>query len=288
MVTTIRHYVVFLLARFFRILSLAIPRRVSKSIMKVLLKTTQYRRATVYGNLRASFPTLSDDAIATIASQFYEHLTDVTIDQLTASGPQRVRIHNKELIDKLLSQYRHIIVLGSHYGYWETVGKALTPHIPTPHQYVAYRQIRNPYLNEYVRELRSDTLATPIDQKKIYRKILQHLNSKQPSAYYLIADQYPSSLQNIETTVFLHQETRWINSAKRIATKFNLPVVYLQWDGLDNGEHAATIVPIYDPSRPTTTSIIASYAKYLQGQIEADPAKWLWSHKRWKNIRKET
>lgn len=281
---TIQHYVAYLGTRLFRGLCILMPRSWVKSMAYRVLMLSQYRQATVIANLTESLPHYSTLERQSLSKAYYRHLVDVSVDQLFDNQKVEVEIKNTKVIDELMATYTQIIVLGSHYGYWETVGKAITRYIPTELQYVAYKKIRNPFMDKYFKQLRSDTVATPVEQKRIYRQIVSDIRSKKKAAYYLIADQYPSSLQNIETLPFLHQATRWINSAKKIAEKHHLPIVYLQWNEKKGRKHFAEVVVIHEPYL-SHSNPIATYAAALEKQISNDPSRWLWSHKRWKNLR---
>ncbi len=264
-----------------------LPKAVTLDLLNSLLNLIGYRKDVIRANLAAAYPSMPDLERDRIRYQFYKSLSKTIISQVSGARTGNISFHNVSLIHALGTEYDVVLLLGSHYGCWESVGKMLTPELTEFSEYVAYKRLKNSYINRYLIKKRSDTIATPIEMKSLYRTIVKNLNSHNKSIYYLIADQYPSSLKNIETTTFLNQETRFINGPQRMALKHNIPVLFMdiKIDNIDDTTKVS-IVPVYIPKEHSGEQVIARYSKLLEQQINRNPAHWLWSHRRWKNIRK--
>ena len=171
-----------------------------------------------------------------------------------------------------------MVLLGSHYGCWEATGKNLTTLLPDIKQYVVYKKIKNPYVDKFLKQRRSDTVATPVEMKRLQRIVLKNLKSNIPSAYYLIADQFPSSPKHGIEVNFLDQNTLFVNGPEKLIEKLGLAAVYMDTVINEDGVNI-NLVPL-DPKKST----MVQYAQLLERQIERAPQYWLWSHKRWKNL----
>lgn len=114
----------------------------------------------------------------------------------------------------------------------------------------------------------------------MYKTLLKNERKRTKGVYYLIADQYPSALNNVVETDFLNQKTWFTNGPEKIAHKLKIPVFMTALKGQE-----LQIIQIYNPTEKLhSTSIMQRYAEILEKNILGNPMKWLWSHKRWKNL----
>lgn len=279
-------YISYVLFRLLSGLLRLLPRRLLAFCIYVTLRLSRYRLPVIAQNLHASFPDWSNQQVYDTTVLFYKNLATVVVSQLHAAPQRSVKYHNMELLHEQAKQHKAVILLGSHFGCWETLGKAITPLLGDYNQFVAYKKLKNPYVNKYLLKRRSDTPAVPIEMNTVYKNILTATKQPKSSIYYLIADQYPSSLQNIVECDFLHQTTRWVNGPEKLAKRLNTPVLFMDVQ-YDDRTTVVDLHPVYIPNGlGSTESVTETYAKLLQRQIMRSPHHWLWSHKRWKNLRK--
>ena len=137
----------------------------------------------------------------------------------------------------------------------------------------------------YVYKKRSDTAAEPIEMKQLYRSVLDNKLKSNPSIYYMIADQFPSALQDIRQAKFLGLETWFINGPEKLSKKLAIPVVFMDITIAPDDTYNVNFVPLYIPDVACQDKIVTAYAKALEAQIKRAPQYWLWSHKRWKNLK---
>ena len=278
-------YIAYILFRLGTTILQALPPKVARVAVYLLLRVSNYRSKVIDDNLAASFSGKTEIFYTQTRYAFYKNLSKVIVSQVRGAAARDVSYNNIALLHKLINSHGTVILLGSHYGCWETIGKAITPLLSDYEQFVAYKQVKNKYINNYILSLRSDTPAVPVEMKYLYKTMLGQIKGKKRSAFYLIADQYPSALQNIIQTKFLNQTTNWVNGPEKLATKLGVPIVFLDTEYGADGAATVTLVPVYDPAHGNETDTTATYANLLERQIQRSPAHWLWSHKRWKNIR---
>lgn len=262
-----------------------LPDALMKSIIDKILNIVSYRKTTILDNLKMSFPHKTEYEIKSLIKKFYKNLSSVFVSQANGANGDHINYTNIDYINFLMEKYGTILLIGSHFSCWEATGKGITKLLNTSHQYVAYKRVKNKYVDQYIKKMRSNTIATPIEMKKLYRQIIFNKRNHKTSAYYLIADQYPSSLQNMIELNFLNQNTRFINGPEKIATSLDIPVIFL-YHSIDIEQNISVKGKlIFEPSVTEQVNISKLIRNQLESQIRANPSYWLWSHKRWKNLR---
>ena len=120
---------------------------------------------------------------------------------------------------------------------------------------------------------------------KEFYKTLLHLKAGGKLAMFgMISDQSPSRNNIKYRTQFLNQNTPVINGTEQIACKFDYPVYYAQIKKIKRGYYSLTLIPItLQPKNTQQNEITEKYILLLEKDIIAEPAYWLWSHKRWKH-----
>jgi KDO2-lipid IV(A) lauroyltransferase len=84
-------------------------------------------------------------------------------------------------------------------------------------------------------------------------------------------------------TQFLNQQTPVFMGPEKIAIKFNYPVVYMSVQRIKRGYYQVVPELLFTNSKETKpTEISEAFTNRLEKDILANPAIWLWSHKRWK------
>lgn len=259
----------------------AAPMQLSVSILCFLFKRIKYRNHTITSNLTNSFPDQSEEELSQIKNKFYTHLANALIGQLRGEDIHRIRYKNVSALNSMIEQKGVVLLLASHYGCWETLGRQLSPLLDKDIvQYGVYKGIHNPHIDRAIQKSRTTDRITPLEMQQVYRSVLDAKKEGKKAVYYLIMDQYPSALQNLITINFLNQKTWFINGAEKMATKLNLTVYYLNLT-IEHKESTAEIIPLNKKEE----TITIQYAHLLEKQIRNDPAYWLWSHRRWKNLR---
>lgn len=245
-----------------------------------------YRKKVVFSNLHKAFPEYNPALIRKTARSFYKNLADIFVESLKGfTIPEkgirkRVKPVNMELAEKYFDQGVSFVAMVSHMCNWEWVGLACSSYLRAENV-VIYQQLASPTADEFMKRVRTRFGAVPIEKKSAYRNLVRRKNII--SAIGVIADQSPQRGENKFWTSFLNQPSAFFSGGEKIARMFDFPVVYIIMKRIRRGYYEMHFETLAEP--PYTlpeNEILAGFVKKLERDIRAQPANWLWSHKRWK------
>ena len=264
----------------------------SDMVYLILFRIAGYRTKVVRQNLRNSFPGKTDREINVIMKDFYHFLCDIFIETfktLTISKDAmlkhcRVSTSSLALLDGLAAEKKNVILVMGHYGNWEWGGNAFS--LMCKHQlYVIYHPLANKHFDGLMYRMRTRFGAKLIPMKDTFREMLRNRGELNATAF--IADQTPS-YQNAHWMTFLNQETPVFKGAEIIARKMNTTLVYTSVHRLKRGYYEIRMELLNDnPAATVDGQISEMHTHRLEQDIIADPAVWLWSHRRWKHKREQ-
>jgi Kdo2-lipid IVA lauroyltransferase/acyltransferase len=260
----------------------------SDGIFYLIYHIIGYRKKVVMDNLVNSFPEKSKEEITRIAKAFYRHFCDImiesgkafTMDEETIT--RRFVFTNPEILDEYFFQGRNVIVAGAHYNNWEWAGLASGTQLK--HKPVGfYKPLSNKLVDQYIQKTRVRGRSVLASIKRTEETF--HLYSE-PSAFYMIADQSPSTVRMAYWVNFMGRETPFLHGPEKHARLNNLPVYYANIQKVRRGYYEVELILVEaEPLTVPQGSITAKYAKILEDKIREKPEFWLWSHKRWKHQR---
>lgn len=245
-----------------------------------------YRRKVVFDNLKKSFPETCDTETEKIAKGFYKNLVDViveTIKLLTISEKQlrkRVIIENPETIQQFYSENKSVVVSTSHQCNWEWL--LVSCSLQLEHAVDAvYLKLNNTFSDQLMKSIRGRFGANLIEKKDLFKSLVTRKNIVRIIA--MVGDQAPSHDANVFWTKFLNQDTNFFTGAERIATKLDMPILYVAMRRVKRGYYAINFeVLSTTPKKTANHEITAKFVKAMEMTIQKHPSDWLWSHKRWK------
>ena len=258
----------------------------SDLIFYVIYHMMKYRRAVVEENLKKSFPHKTDEELKFIEIKFFSYLADLvveTIKMISISKQEvikRYQINNPEVIERFFAEGRSVIGAVGHYGNWEWA--AFSMSLLTPREKaIVYKPMSNAYFNEFFRRTRSKFGATLIPMKGTLRYMAQ---AKGRVVFSMFAsDQTPVRTETQYWADFLHQPTGVFLGIEKLAKSFNNPVVFCDIRVLKRGYYSCDFKVITEePNQTEEHEITNAHLHLLEQRINAEPAYWLWSHKRWK------
>lgn len=258
----------------------------------------KYRVKVVDQNLAAAFPEMTVEERRALAKRYYSHLAEVICEIVWAQTRSArhiarkgvVRVENEELLNNICSESPSVVALVSHTGNWE-LGAGVFDYCSNPvfdnsNFTTAYQPLHSSLSQELFLLLRRSFLKYPgnlVPSPEMLRFVIEHRDEKR--IYFFIADQYPYN-GSACTTDFLGLETEWVNGGEAIARKLHLPVVYICIDRQKRGEYVIKISQICkDASATEKGEVTTAFSKMLENDINNNKENWLWSHKRWKNLK---
>ena len=252
----------------------------------------RYRRKVVRENLEKSFPEKTEAERLQIERKFYRYLSDYMLEDLKLLHMsaedlcQRMIYKNTEQYLELTEKYGGIIVMIPHYANYELLigmGSVMKPgDVPVQ----VYKPLKDKYLNELFKQIRSRFGGYNIPKHSTAREIIKLKREGKNMVVGLITDQWPSG--DRYWTTFMGQETAFLNGAERIAKIMNFPVFYCELTKTRRGYCEAEFKLMTEAPKETVEGEITDmFAHELEQTIRREPAYWLWSHKRWKFTKKE-
>jgi KDO2-lipid IV(A) lauroyltransferase len=139
----------------------------------------------------------------------------------------------------------------------------------------------NVYLENYTKWRRG---RFGVDMVSIYQG-MRYLVAKKsrPTAYFLVADQYPTTKEKQKMVHFFGATTGFLHGPEDFSRQKGAPVFYLEMKRLKRGHYSMKFYPITENAKDLPANELTQrYASLLEESIRKQPEDWMWSHKRWK------
>lgn len=262
----------------------------SDGVYLLLYYVTGYRKKVVMENLRNAFPGKSGQEIKKISREFYRYLCDLfleTFKTLTITKAAMLKHCSFQpetvaLFARLAAEKKSVILVMGHKGNWEWAGNSFSL-LCSQQLYVIYHPLANPHFNGLVYKMRTRFGTKLIAMQDTFRDMLAH--RKEVNATAFIADQTPHP-QHAHWMTFLQQDTPVFKGTEKIAQKMNQPVVYVSVQRVKRGYYTVLAEQLFpQPAETQDGEITLAHTRKLEDDIIAQPATWLWSHRRWKHKR---
>ena len=262
---------------------------ISDFLFFIIYHVAGYRTKVVSDNLRNSFPEKDEKWIQITTRAFYHHLVDILMESLKSFTMQeealvkRFRMKPSDFLEKVYKEGKSVIVVAGHYNNWEWPGIAAGSQMF--HKPVGfYKPMNNPFVDAFVRKTRvkgRSALVSINDTIAVFKT-----DWLEPAAFYMIADQSPSSIRLAYWVNFLNQDTPVLHGPEKYARVYNMPVVYTAIRKVRRGFYESEfLVLCEDPSKTKTGEITSKFMNMLEESIRENPQYYLWSHRRWKHKR---
>lgn len=266
---------------------------VADVIALCLHRLVGYRLAVVREQLKMSYPDKSSAELAQIEREVYRHLADLFVEyfMMAAFGSRRLRRHvtlqGAEIIQDLHRKGHKLVYLTlGHYGNWEWF-TGFQDVLPFTQMSVLYKPLKGP-LNYVMYRIRSKFGTRLIEKAVAPRAIMGMNRSETDQLLIFVADQTPSP-QNVHLFVdFLRRDTAVFTGMERLAQRSHSPITYLRVERTRRGHYCCKVELLTeDSAQHDFGEISALFMRRLEERIDAYPALWLWTHKRWKYGEKE-
>ncbi len=265
---------------------------VSDLLALLLQYVIRYRRKVIIKNLVLSFPEKNKKEIAFIVRKFYRHFADTMVETIKGysmsweSFQKRISFHGIEEMNAYYQKGQSIVMFGMHYNNWEWSGSA-QPLIKHQYLVIVNPMRNNPRFEEYLTNIREQWGAKTIPVHKSARAALEFHKNRIPVCLVLAGDQRPPVITDFWTT-FLNQEACFNPGVEKIARKTNQPVFFHMTRKIRRGHYEVFFIPLIEnPASVSDEEILLTYVRTMEKYIREAPEYYLWSHKRWKQVRPE-
>lgn len=250
-----------------------------------------YRRKVVRQNLLRSFSEKSLKEIKAIERHFYRNLCDqvvetcklkrMSVDDIT----KRIEVANPEVIDALFAQQKSFFYAFPHSGNWEWFGKRMQT-LSGHHPMAIYKKVKNPDFDRFILDLRTSLPVEMIESDAALRTLARRSGTL--DAVLILADQTSFGLESDYWNHFMNQETCWFTGLERMSKFLDYAVVFVDMKRQRRGHYALTFHLVTDDPKSTGKGeIMEQYSQHIERFIRDQPDNWLWSHRRWKHVRKQ-
>ena len=259
----------------------------------VLYRIIGYRKQVVRANLiRTGF---GDDPAQCLAIEkaVYKHFCDLyleTFKSLTLSKRQiqkRFVVNNTSLIQDFALQGKSVIMMGGHYASYEWL---LSMGYYSDHTaYGIYAPLANPYFNKLVIKARRRFGAFLIPRRETVSSIKKHAENNHLALYGFASDQSPKIKRKTYFRSFFGTEVPVFTGAERIAKEHDIPVLMAKVRRVKRGFYETEIIVLSkNPKEVKNFEITDQFTEELESLIKEDPSHYLWTHNRFKRLRKAT
>lgn len=244
-----------------------------------------YRRKIVQKNLRNAFPNRNSLELYRIEKQFYKNLADTSVETLkllTISEKElsrRVQV-DKSILDMLRKDNYRVFGMTSHFCNWEWLLVACSNRLGYP-VHAVYQRLRNPFFDRLMIAIRS-RLGVVMHEKKSVVNDIMKMNDE-PFLMAMVADQRPFKGENQYWTTFMNQDSAFLTGTELLARRKDIKVVYASMQRIKRGYYSVQFKLIdKNPVQSKPGEITEKFIRFVDEDIQADPASYLWSHDRWK------
>lgn len=281
----IAHLGIFLLTLLAR-LPLRILYVLSDVVYVVIYYVIAYRKKVVRQNLERSFPEKSLQEIVLIEKKFFRYFCDLVFEVVKMSTisarelKRRYQFKHTEQIEAYFAKGESVLVCSAHYGNWEWGNLAMGLIFSAPN-YAIYKPLSNKIFDEWFKKIRSRFGNHMIAMRQTLRTFA---SATEPNIFSFGNDQAPAKSESHYWTRFLNQPSSIQLGIEKIAKKSARPIFYLKVTVLKRGFYEVDCVPLCLNSTATSDyEITEMHTRLLEKLIIAEPAYWLWSHRRWKH-----
>lgn len=271
----------------------------------------RYRRKVVCENIDRSFPDAPEHLRKRYVRDFYRHFGRLVCETIWFSHTTARRMERSQIVSavnpeesaRLQSVAPGTIILAGHYANWELLfgfehfalpeGSADSYAFKRSNVAMVYKKLNSPLWDEIFRECRLRLLGTDFENYIESAGILRHVVEHHGDGYFYMfdTDQRPyANAKAVMDVEFMGQPAQTMYAGAGVAHKYGLAVSYLSMTRKPSGKgYLCELKTICDDaSKMEVQQIMDEFYRLLEADIRKDPGEYLWSHKRWKLVNKNT
>lgn len=266
--------------------------RFSDLLFLIVYHVIGYRKAVVHSNLKRVFSEKSEDEIRQISRKFYRHLCDLVVETVKAFSmsdeqlARRVFMADESAAEEVMKSDKGALVLGTHYGNNEWMCSRLDLMISRRYRsFAVFNPFSSKVFDRMMMNMRTRRGLEFVPMRKAMSQAVRKLS--ETCMFGFITDQMPRWGQGYYYTSFFGTPTAWFTSVSKIALRTGANVYFADMVKVGRGKYRLNLIRLDTAGYlPETTASIHRFTddqvELLEKRISAEPAYWLWSHRRWK------
>ncbi len=247
----------------------------------------RYRRATALAALRRSLPELSEAEVLATLDGMYRNLATNLVEILRAEGGVEDQpadffsYDGEERIAAALARGHGALILLAHYGSWELLAMFAAQRGYKLH--IVAKKFKNVAVNRLWNRLRERYGIKVIYAHNAARPVLRALRENALIGFML--DQHrPRALGKFVT--FFGRPANTSTGLAILSSQAQAPVIPAFIIRRADGGHQIRVLPLIEPPPDREPATVLRYTQryttIIENEIRAQPAEWLWIHRRWK------
>jgi len=285
-------YIVYGFAWVLTFLPLPVLYILSDCIFPIVYYFPGYRRKVVRTNLMNSFPEKNIKEIIKIEKAYYHHLCDLFIETFklihmsNKETMERMQMTNPELLNRLYNEGKDVVAILGHFGNWEWL--VCLPLYTKLQTVSIYKPLKDKHFDRFMNKMRSKNNMILSPMSGIIRDVVSLRQKNIRSLFAFITDQRPPKGEIKFWTKFLNQDTPVYLGAEKIASKYNMAVVFFNIQKVRRGYYTLTAELLFENSEGLPEHLITeTHVQRLEEIIRETPEQWVWTHRRWKYKREQ-
>lgn len=271
-------------------LPLRIVQRLGAAAGTLLGTVLGYRRSVTMDNLHNAFPEFDEHKLRDIArgsfrsvgTALFEFVYFPRLDSKRIN--ELVQIGNAELVERVFSRGKGIILLTAHFGNWELLAQSVPARTGIPVHVIVKLQ-SNRRVDKHINDWRTmlGNIAVPMENS--VRELLKALKEKK--AVGMVGDQAAAKESNVVR--FFGRDVQTFEGPAMFSLKMGAPLLVGFAVRQPNGTYVAEFheVPSDDLGAYTpqnVTELTRRHVAITEAVIREHPEQWMWMHKRWKHV----
>ncbi len=195
---------------------------------------------------------------------------------------RRFIVNDSDLLRRLHNEKRDIVAVMSHFNNWEWL--TIFPPSTDYKSISIYKPLHNKHFNDLINSFRSKYGMVLTPMQSIIRELIDDRRKGINTISTFINDQIPPKNDIKYWTRFLNQDTAIYLGAEKVASKYDMALVYFHIKKIKRGYYSLNIKLLFEHTAGLPDNLITeTHVRYLEDMIRSDPEYWMWSHKRWKH-----
>lgn len=247
-------------------------------------------RRIVRQNLNFAFDSSMSDAKIDAITRYsfknlmlnFLHLMEIrhmSLDALQA----KVKIQNREAVEKVHKEGRAVIYIATHYCSWELGNVAISALVEPVGS--VYKKMKNEPYETWVLESRAKFGNSNLEKTNVLKHLIKLIKNKM--ACGILIDTNINQREGLEV-LFMGKTIRQTSTPAYLARKFDAAIIPVSIRTED--EENYTLI-LYDEMKVEKTEDAAAdiqkatqaQADWLSSLLRDEPKFWFWLHRRWKN-----
>lgn len=258
----------------------------SKVIYWVFWYLLPYRKKVITENLKKVFPQFKNEEIIALTKAYYVFLAQLLVETIKnfrfskEALLARISLDNLDQLRMIDASEKPIILVSSHFNNWEWLISALGLWFKRP-TYGIGMPLSTAFWDQKLTEKR-ERFGLKVVNAGNYEEIFK----QQTALVLVLADQAPGDAKKAYWTDFLGVDTPVIFGPEYLANRYDCNVIYASVRQSKTGYYNVSFEVITENAHEEKYGYITEkHLALLTSSIQAEPSRWLWSHKRWKRTK---